>query len=326
MERSRARRRVRQGRGPGHCARDRAVARRGAGGAGTRLLDVATGPGHVAGAAAARGAVAVGVDISDEMLARARRLYPRVDFRRADAESLPFADGGFDAAVAAFLLHHVPSPARVVGELARVARRVAVAQWDVSSRDRLLGLITDAIAATGVRPPGGPWARRGSGSGPTKSCPACSRAQGLSEVKLSTVAFEQPLSGTDELWKGVLGGSVNTRAIVLAQPPATQERIRTTASTGSTCRSPFGSRRPLGGPARDNDTSPRSDRHGGPFSAVGVVRSWSVAIRSNMKRPALQSPETAQRCGLDAIASDPCAPYTQVVAGSSPAPPIEETP
>jgi hypothetical protein len=50
---------------------------------------------------------------------------------------------------------------------------------------------------------------------------------GLVDVELSTVAFEQRLSGTDELWEGVLGGSVNTRAIVLAQPLATQERIRT---------------------------------------------------------------------------------------------------
>jgi ubiquinone/menaquinone biosynthesis C-methylase UbiE len=197
-------------------------------GSGTRLLDVATGPGHVAAAAAARGAAAVGLDISEEMLARARLLYPRVDFRRADAERLPFEEGAFDAAVAAFLLHHVPSPERVVGELARVARRVAVAQWDVSSRARLLGLITDAIAATGVEPPAdrpvGPSRERLAAD---EELRRLLEGAGLVDVELSTVAFEQRLSGTDELWEGVLGGSVNTRAIVLAQPLATQERIRT---------------------------------------------------------------------------------------------------
>jgi SAM-dependent methyltransferase len=194
----------------------------------TSLLDVATGPGHVAAAAAARGAEVVGVDISEEMLARARLLYPRVDFRCADAESLPFADGAFDAAVAAFLLHHVPSPERVVGELARVARRVAVAQWDVSSRARLHGLIADAIAATGVEPP------EDRPVGPSRERLAADEelrrlleGAGLLDVELSTVAFEQRLSGTDELWEGILGGSVNTRAIVLAQPLATQARIRT---------------------------------------------------------------------------------------------------
>jgi len=42
-------------------------------GAGMRVLDVATGPGHVAAAAAARGAEPVGVDIAEGMLAVARR-------------------------------------------------------------------------------------------------------------------------------------------------------------------------------------------------------------------------------------------------------------
>jgi SAM-dependent methyltransferase len=197
-------------------------------GPGMRLLDVATGPGHLAGAAAARGAEACGVDISEEMLARARRLYPRVDFRRADAENLPFEAGAYDAVVAAFLLHHVPSPERVVAELARVAHRVAVAQWDVSSRARLLGLITDAIAATGVEPPAdrpvGPSRERLAADGELRRL---LEGAGLVDVELSTVVFEQRMSGTEELWQGVLGASVNTRAIVLAQPAVIQERIRT---------------------------------------------------------------------------------------------------
>jgi len=121
----------------------------------TSVLDVATGTGHVAGAAAARGAHVVGVDISEEMLARAQRLYDGVEFALGDAEELAFGDEAFDSAVAAFLLHHVPSPERVVAELARVARRVAVAQWDATERARLIGLLTDAIAAAGVELPRG---------------------------------------------------------------------------------------------------------------------------------------------------------------------------
>jgi SAM-dependent methyltransferase len=195
--------------------------------AGTSLLDVATGTGHVAAAAAARGAHAVGIDISEEMLARARRMYPRVDFLRADAESLPFEDCAFDVVVAAFLLHHVPSPERVVAELARVARRVAVAQWDVSSRARLLGLLTDAIAAAGAEPP------TGQPLGPSRERLAHDEelhrlleGAGLADVRVDTVAFVEPMRGPDELWEGILGGSVSTRATVLSQPPAVQRRIR----------------------------------------------------------------------------------------------------
>jgi ubiquinone/menaquinone biosynthesis C-methylase UbiE len=124
--------------------------------AGTSVIDVATGTGHVAGAAAARGALATGVDVSKEMLARARRVYDDIAFALGDAERLAYDDDTFDAAVAAFLLHHVPSPERVVAELARVARRVAVAQWDAPGRARLIGLITDAIAAAGSQAAGRP--------------------------------------------------------------------------------------------------------------------------------------------------------------------------
>jgi hypothetical protein len=98
----------------------------------------------------------------------------------------------------------------------------------MSSRARLLGLITDAIAATGVEPPAdrpvGPSRERLAAD---EELRRLLEGAGLVDVELSTVAFEQRLSGTDELWEGVLGGSVNTRAIVLAQPLATQERIRT---------------------------------------------------------------------------------------------------
>jgi len=196
-------------------------------GAGTSALDVATGTGHVAGIAAARGAHAVGVDISEEMLARARQLYSGVEFALGDAEQLAFEDDTFDAVVAAFLLHHVPSPERVVTELARVGRRVAVAQWDATKRARLIGLLTDAIAAAGVAAPAGRPA------GPSRELLASDEElrrlfddAGLADVRIDTFAFAEPMRDAEELWNGVLGGSVNTRAIVLAQPPEVQQRIR----------------------------------------------------------------------------------------------------
>jgi SAM-dependent methyltransferase len=90
-------------------------------GAGTRLLDVATGPGYAAAAAAARGAAATGVDFSAEMVALAQRLHPDAEFAQADAQALPFADGGFDLVAAIELLEHVEDPVRALAELARVA-------------------------------------------------------------------------------------------------------------------------------------------------------------------------------------------------------------
>jgi 2-polyprenyl-3-methyl-5-hydroxy-6-metoxy-1,4-benzoquinol methylase len=52
--------------------------------AGMRILDMACGPGYVAGGAAARGAAAVGVDFAPAMVAEARRNFPTAEFRPAN--------------------------------------------------------------------------------------------------------------------------------------------------------------------------------------------------------------------------------------------------
>jgi SAM-dependent methyltransferase len=68
-----------------------------------------------------------GVDINDEQLAEARRFLAtvpwatgRFDIRRMDAEKLDFEPESFDAAFLCWILEHVPSPQRVLGEVRRV--------------------------------------------------------------------------------------------------------------------------------------------------------------------------------------------------------------
>ena len=170
-----------------------------------------------------RAARARSASTSRRRCSRAPGGLPGVELALGDAEELAYEDDAFDAAVAAFLLHHVPSPERVVTELARVARRVAVAQWDAGERARLIGLLTDAIATAGVEPP------TGRPVGPSRERLARDEElrrlfedAGLADVRVDTVAFVEPLRNTDELWEGVVDGSVNTRAIVLAQPPEVQ--------------------------------------------------------------------------------------------------------
>ena len=85
--------------------------------AGRRVLDVGTGPGFVALAAADRGAVVTAVDQSSAMVEIARAA--GVDARAGSATELPVADGGFDALVAGYLLNHLPRPEAAVAEFAR---------------------------------------------------------------------------------------------------------------------------------------------------------------------------------------------------------------
>src|SRR3990172_575551 len=72
-----------------------------------KLLDVASGPGYVAAEAARRGAVVLGVDFSQAMVAQARLLLPHLEFREGDAEELPLGNGLFDAAVMNFGILHM---------------------------------------------------------------------------------------------------------------------------------------------------------------------------------------------------------------------------
>ncbi len=97
-----------------------------------RLLDLATGPGYVAAAAAKRGAVAVGVDFSAPMVAEARRRHPEIEFQEGDAEALSFPDGCFDAVVMNFGMLHLGQPDHALTEAHRVLRaggRIGFTVW-----------------------------------------------------------------------------------------------------------------------------------------------------------------------------------------------------
>jgi ubiquinone/menaquinone biosynthesis C-methylase UbiE len=59
---------------------------------GTTVLDVASGPGYVAAAAAGRGASVIGIDVASRMVDLASSMHPQIEFRRGDAERLPFDD------------------------------------------------------------------------------------------------------------------------------------------------------------------------------------------------------------------------------------------
>ena len=92
-------------------------------GPGQRVLDVACGTGIVARVAADRMAGAgtvVGLDLNDAMLAVARRVRPGIEWRRGDAEALPFPSASFDRVLCQMALMFFPDRARALREMRRV--------------------------------------------------------------------------------------------------------------------------------------------------------------------------------------------------------------
>lgn len=89
------------------------------------ICDVGCGPGHVAAWLADHGARAVGIDLSDEMVAVGRRNYPQVEFRVGDFLNLPAADGEFGSAIAFYSIVHLEPDelGSAFGEIRRVLRK-----------------------------------------------------------------------------------------------------------------------------------------------------------------------------------------------------------
>jgi ubiquinone/menaquinone biosynthesis C-methylase UbiE len=210
---------------------------------GMRLLDVACGTGELAGRAAERGAAPTGVDLSEGMVALARKLQPAIDFAQADAEKLPYADGSFGAATAAFVLNHVPSPPGAAAELARVLApggRAAVTVWDSPEHVRFIELVAEAAKAAGAERPhevddGPDDPDRFADEGEMRTL---LEGAGLAEVEQRTLEVSLEVRGAAALLDAVVGSSVRTAAVVRAQTGDVRRRIvaeleRSTVGYGS---------------------------------------------------------------------------------------------
>ncbi len=85
-----------------------------------RILDVGTGEGQVARHVAAGAELVVGVDPVHNQIVEAQRRGGGPRFARAEAATLPFADGSFDAAVACLVFEHIERFEEAIAEVARV--------------------------------------------------------------------------------------------------------------------------------------------------------------------------------------------------------------
>lgn len=131
---------------------------------GARVLDIASGTGVVARAAARRAGgegKVVASDVSGPMLARAASVgapdgAAPIEYLEASADALPLDDGSFDVVLCQQGLQFFPTRTAAVGEMRRVLRPGGVAGVAVWAGGRPLepfGVYGDELAATGVEPP-----------------------------------------------------------------------------------------------------------------------------------------------------------------------------
>jgi ubiquinone/menaquinone biosynthesis C-methylase UbiE len=205
-------------------------------GAGVRLLDVCCGPGYAAGAAAARGAAAVGVDIAQAMVDEARRRFPEAEFREGDAENLGVADASFDAVTCGFGLLHLPDARRAIAEAFRVLRpegRYAFAVWCRPEKALLLDLALKAITAHADMDVPLPKAPAMFEFSDPEVAGRVLEETGFRDVAVEEVPIMFQGRSPEDVFDWFDKSTVRTMAVFRHQAPAVQEHIRAAILDGA---------------------------------------------------------------------------------------------
>jgi ubiquinone/menaquinone biosynthesis C-methylase UbiE len=119
--------------------------------AGQHVLDVACGTGVVAVTAARIGAKVSALDLTPELLERARENFQiaavEVDAREGDAEKLPFGDAAFDVVMSQFGHMFAPRPALAVAEMLRVLKPGGTIAFSTWPPDKMTGRMFSLVAS-----------------------------------------------------------------------------------------------------------------------------------------------------------------------------------
>ena len=196
---------------------------------GTKFLDVATGPGYVAAAAAKRGATVLGIDFSLRMIEQARQLHPGIEFRQGDAEQLPVGNGLFDSAANNFGILHFAQPELALREAWRAIRadgHFAFTAWAQPEDTIGFDIVLRAVEAYGeprIELPEGPHFFRFSDP---SECVRELIGAGFENPTVVKVPQLWRLPGAEALFNVMRNSTVRTAGLLRSQKPVVLEKIR----------------------------------------------------------------------------------------------------
>lgn len=177
-------------------------------GAGTRVVDVACGPGTLSFLAAARGARVHALDFAESMLAALRARAERegvtsIACEQGDGMALPFGEHGFDAGFSLFGLMFFPDRGRGFRELHRVlvpGGRAVVTSWQPMER---VPLIAELFAAMGELLPGLPFGKSKAPLGEPDEMRAEMREAGFASVEVYELAHSVASPSLAAWWESM---------------------------------------------------------------------------------------------------------------------------
>lgn len=167
---------------------------------GDSVLDVGCGPGALTGILVERvGAASVTVvDPSESFVSAIRERFPDVDAHLGSAESLPFADAGFDRVLAQLVVHHMTDAVAGIRDMARVTVAggvVAACVWDHVGGRSPVAPFWEAYRR--FQPEADPEALPGTREG---ELVAFFGEAGLEDVVGKTISLQYAHSGFEDWW------------------------------------------------------------------------------------------------------------------------------
>jgi len=203
---------------------------------GTKLLDVACGPGYVAGCAAKKGAVAIGVDFAPGMIIEAKKTFPDTEFREGDAEKLAFENGCFDVVVCAFGLLHLADPDMAIAEAYRVLKsggRYIFTVWSLPEKHDFFRLVLNAIEAYGTLDVSLPEAPPIFRFSKPSECKNVLTAVGFTNIEVKELPLHWAPSAPEDMIHFLDKSSVRTAMLLEKQTPDALTRIHQSILDGA---------------------------------------------------------------------------------------------
>lgn len=197
---------------------------------GLRWLDIGCGTGLftelVLDANAPASICGIDPSASHIALARSKSKASRIEYREADAESLPYDDDDFDVAVMALVIQYVPNPTRAMSETCRVLRRsgtVAAYIWPGAHDGHPMQPLNDAVRAAGL-------SRSSRPGGDIRSIQGLIdifNASGLKGIESRSIEFNLDFVDFDDYWTSQTGDTVAdmTSAQIEKLKAALEERL-----------------------------------------------------------------------------------------------------
>lgn len=207
---------------------------------GQHVLDLASGPGLLARAAASRvapGGWVLASDIAENMLAQGRAdatatlppgVHEGLSYAAADSEHLCLHDASVDRVLVGLALFMFPDPSRALRECHRVLRpggRVALSVWGERAAVPLICHAQDCIAR--LLPP--PRVARPSvfRFGEPGALEAALTAAGFTEAQITAVRWSSHFENAETYWQAFLDLAGGAAEALAKLPPETQARLRT---------------------------------------------------------------------------------------------------